>query len=635
MVDYGKLAWCVLSWLAFASLGCGESKRDYGKPGSGEGGAPNAEGGAAGEGNGPGSGGDGGSGPVVSKPGDPCTEDGALQCAGTNQRARLECTDGSWQPSNECEEDERCDTSNDAAECKPVLDECADKAAGEGVCAGLVRSDCGPDLVTLENSETCDLFCVEHGGTAECSACEAEQYSADGTPDGCTAWTTCESGQFVSTNGSATSDRECADCEDGFSDTENAASCTPWTTCTWQLGGLVDEGTSITDAVCGTASPYRQFGTTADDSTSAVATDSSGNVYVAGTTQGSLAGPATIRSAYLRKYDPSGGVLWTKQFGTGGGPAGTVALALAVDKNDNVYLGGYTALELDGTSAGGVDAFLRKYSPSGDVTWARQFGTSSEDGAYGLSTDANGDVYVAGLTRGTLTGMNAGGADGFLRKYDASGAVVWTRQWGTSSQEWATDVNVNGTQVAVSSGQNSLGEVRAYATNGDYKWALVISVDFEASARGVTVLGNGDVYVVGSTTGDLQGTHAGNGDAYLRKYAANGVTAWTRQFGTPAGDSAEAVAIDASENMYVLGYAQDALTGTHAGSYDVFLRKYDPTGTEVWTEQFGNSSSDMPAGLSLDGDGNLYVAGSTQGAFVGMNLGLYDVFLKQILPTNP
>ena len=88
------------------------------------------------------------------------------------------------------------------------------------------------------------------------------------------------------------------------------------------------------------------------------------------------------------------------------------------------------------TNSGGqtfLDAFVRKYNSNGTELWTRQFGTSSDDRAGGISVDASGGVYVAGNTRGTLssadgvaqisTGM---GNDAFVRKYDADGSELWT-----------------------------------------------------------------------------------------------------------------------------------------------------------------------------------------------------------------
>jgi len=71
------------------------------------------------------------------------------------------------------------------------------------------------------------------------------------------------------------------------------------------------------------------------------------------------------------------------------------------------------------TSSGGVDLYVRKYDATGNVVWTRQFGTPGTDYATGVSVDASG-VYVHGSTTGTLPGQtSAGDSDVFVRKYAA------------------------------------------------------------------------------------------------------------------------------------------------------------------------------------------------------------------------
>jgi len=95
---------------------------------------------------------------------------------------------------------------------------------------------------------------------------------------------------------------------------------------------------------------------------------------------------------------------------------------------------------------------------------------------------------------------------------------------------------------------------------------------------------------------------------------------WTRQFGTSASDSAWGVAIDTSGNVYVAGRTSGALPGqSSAGESDAFVRKYDGSGNELWTSQFGSSTSDYAYGVAVDISGNVYVVGNTWGALLGQS----------------
>jgi len=127
----------------------------------------------------------------------------------------------------------------------------------------------------------------------------------------------------------------------------------------------------------------------------------------------------------------------------------------------------------------------------------------------------------------------------------------------------------------------------------------------------------GNVYVVGTIDkGALPGqTSLGEVDAYVRKYDVHGNEIWTRQFGTQSQDHASGVRVDGAGNVYVVGFTRGALTGeTNLGSSDVYLRKYDGDGSELWTRQFGTEGMDMANGIAIDRTGNVYVVGFTLGS---------------------
>ncbi len=100
----------------------------------------------------------------------------------------------------------------------------------------------------------------------------------------------------------------------------------------------------------------RQLHSPGNDTANSVAIDPDGNILMAGSTPGSLGGPnAGGTDAFLAKYDASGNRLWLKQFGTSAGEGDS---SIAVNSSGDVYYAGYTAGSLFGTNAGGDDAFI-------------------------------------------------------------------------------------------------------------------------------------------------------------------------------------------------------------------------------------------------------------------------------------
>jgi len=186
-----------------------------------------------------------------------------------------------------------------------------------------------------------------------------------------------------------------------------------------------------------------------------------------------------------------------------------------------VYVAGTTRGTFPGqTGSGSADAFVRKYDTDGNEVWTRQFGTSSFDNTQGISVDSTG-VYVAGTTPSTFPGQTSAGA--FVRKYDADGNEVWTRQSPTTS--------------------------------------------FDDARGGIAVDSTG-VYVAGLIS-NVPGE-----DAFVRKYDADGNEVWTRQLGTSESDGALGISVD-STGAYVIGNTRGGTFPgqTNAGGRDVFVAK--------------------------------------------------------------
>ena len=155
-----------------------------------------------------------------------------------------------------------------------------------------------------------------------------------------------------------------------------------------------------------------------------VATDASGNVYVAGYTKGGLDGN-TLTGTYdffVTKYNSSGVKQYTRQLGVAGKE--TRGLSVTTDASGNVYTSGYTYGGLDGnTLTGTYDQFVTKYDSSGVKQYTRQLGVAGGSASgWSVATDASGNVYVAGSTNGGLDGNTLTGTyDQFVTKYNSSG----------------------------------------------------------------------------------------------------------------------------------------------------------------------------------------------------------------------
>ncbi|MHC4562050.1 MAG: SBBP repeat-containing protein [Planctomycetota bacterium] len=384
----------------------------------------------------------------------------------------------------------------------------------------------------------------------------------------------------------------------------------------------------------------RQIGTAEEDESRSVAVDSAGHVFISGSTAGSLGGPnAGSNDAFLAKYAPTGDLLWTRQTGTS---TSDFSYSVAVDSAGNAFITGWTLGDLGGVSAGGRDAFLSKYDPSGTLLWTEQLGTTEYDEGLSVAIDGMGNAFIAGWTLGALEGPSAGSFDVFVSKYDPSGTQQWTRQLGTAEADYGNAVAIDGVGNVYVGGetQGDLAGVGAggadafvakYDSAGSLLWTRQLGTASADWGAGVAVDGAGNVYVSGGTQGDLGGANAGGGDAFLAKYDSSGSLLWTQQLGTDDGDCSFSVAVSNVGDAFITGYTYGNLSETNLGKKDVFLAKYGSTGDLVWVDQLGTTTWDASYAVAIDSDCVL-ISGRTQGALGGPSAGYYDAFLVKYVP---
>jgi hypothetical protein len=267
----------------------------------------------------------------------------------------------------------------------------------------------------------------------------------------------------------------------------------------------------------------RQFGTSAFDRSIALAVDSGGSVYVAGYTEGSIGGLNQGRTdAFVRKIDADGTEEWTVQFGSDGGDR---AFSIAADSK-SAYVTGVTSGSLGSMNAGASDCFLRKIDATGSEQWTAQFGTSGTEEARGVVVDASGGVYVTGYTVGPLGGANAGAADAWLGKYDGGGKEQWTVQFGTPGTDVGNGVAASasggvyvtgyttGSFDGVSAGEED-GFLRKFDASGMLQWTRQFGGSRADVPLGVATGQSGTVFVAGRTTSSLGESSLGGLDAFV------------------------------------------------------------------------------------------------------------------------
>ena len=162
-------------------------------------------------------------------------------------------------------------------------------------------------------------------------------------------------------------------------------------------------------------------------------------------------------------------------------------------------------------------------------------------------------------------------------------------------------------------------------------WIKQLGTSDGDDAQSVAVGKDGSVLITGYTSGTLDGnTSAGLNDVVIAKYDMNGNRIWARQFGTPGYDIGRSVAVDGSGNSFITGSVDGSLdSNPYMGQPDIFLAKYDANGNKLWTWQYRTLGWDDGIGVAVDGNGNIFVSGTTEGPPNGESAAGTDLFLAK------
>ncbi len=227
--------------------------------------------------------------------------------------------------------------------------------------------------------------------------------------------------------------------------------------------------------------------------------------------------------------------------------------------------------------------------------WVKALSGDDSEQGNSVAVDYAGNVFTTGEYTGSVDfdpgpdtyELTGPGRDIYASALDDAGSFIWARSFGSS----ATD---KGHSVAVDSDGN------IYFT-GEFRG----TVDFNP----------------GPGNSSLTST-SGSEDIFVLKLDSAGAFVWVKQMGGISTDVATSIALDSDHNVYTTGYFSliadfDPGTGTAqltaAGDHDVFVSKFNASGNLVWAKRIGGTSHEDGRSLTMDSDGNVYIAGNFSG----------------------
>ncbi|MES2514773.1 MAG: gliding motility-associated C-terminal domain-containing protein [Bacteroidota bacterium] len=408
-------------------------------------------------------------------------------------------------------------------------------------------------------------------------------------------------------------------------------------------------------------------GSIKEDEAMDICYDNSGNIistgYFSGTTQ--FAAGIILNSSsngnpdiYISKSTASGQIIWAVKAGGNGSDRAT---AVKADANGNIYITGfyYASATFGSTTltsvSGSQDGFIAKLDPSGNFLWAQSFGGNLAEWGNAIAIDELGNPIITGQFQGTanfgsttLTSMINPNTlfssfDVFTAKYSSAGSVVWIKQGKGKYDDRGLDIitdNLNNVYVCgqfsdtiqfQNTHNNAIMNasfIIKYNAAGQEQWFRKASGVFSVPYS-MAIDNTNKIYI----TGDFQGTYTFFGaasnsfingtytnKAFLMKIDNNGNFIWGKSEASDNYVSGKRVALDAQQDPYMFGefgctmneYSDAYGPGVFnsIGFGDLFITKYNNTGTRQWFRQYGGPRNDKAHGLLVVGINEPIMAGS-------------------------
>lgn len=281
-----------------------------------------------------------------------------------------------------------------------------------------------------------------------------------------------------------------------------------------------------------------------------------------------------------------------------GGNENDEVRSIAIDKDDNFYIFGYTlSTDLPTTSTsfqdtlkGSYDTYITKFDSAGNHIWTTYLGGTNVEIASSIKTTNDNYLVILGYTNsndfptslGAYQTINAGQYDIFITKIDTNGNIIWSTLFGGMGGELGIDLSIDLNNNILVGGQTN-------------------SSNFPSSP------------------GAFQPLPLGGNDAFLAKFNSSGHLLWATCYGGTSTEDIHAITSDFENNVIITGMTNsnditisaNALQSNNNGLFDIYIAKFSSSGNFIWGTYFGGSNYDDIYGIHCDSSNNLYLAGRT------------------------
>lgn len=371
------------------------------------------------------------------------------------------------------------------------------------------------------------------------------------------------------------------------------------------------------------------------------------------------------RDIFITKMDFKGELIWAKNIG---GDKSDDGRYMSTDVSGNIYIAGTFQGTVDFDPGPGLfpltsqnkdDIFILKLNADGHFLWAYQFNALTYIDVNALVLDAQNNVYLTGYFNERIDfdfGSSEyylspfGQEDIFILKMNASGQFLWARQLGGKSFELVNDLTIDIEGNVITTGQftgttdfdpgpdtfqlttNGIADIFISKINpsGNFVWAKSIGGLAEESGRTLVTDPMGNIYLAGEFHGTVDFdpgsgtkmlTPKGSKDLFLLKLTDEGNYIWAQQIGNSTARSSD-VTIDKKNDLYLTGIIEgitdlDPGTGIYElgapNTFSIFTLKLDKNGIFDWAYSIEANPSDVGFQILVDPTLNVYLMSSFTG----------------------
>jgi len=403
------------------------------------------------------------------------------------------------------------------------------------------------------------------------------------------------------------------------------------------------------------------YGSYVTDVGSGIVIDSDGSVYVAGTSSEPWYGPAgqyPINAyhgdddLFVVKFNKSGAYQWHTFYGSNDRDDSE---GIAIDSSGSVYVTGSSLATWYGPGGkgplhdftGGWDLYVLKLSGTGAYQWHTFYGSSGSEFGYGIATDSIGNLYVTGISQAwngpageTPLHAHSGSDDISVLKLDSYGAYKWHTFYGSNEGDQGIAIATDSSGNLYVTGYSRItwngpaGETPLHAcslhdifvlkltSSGNYQWHTFYGSTNVDYGYAIAIDRGGNIYTTGSRSDTWYGPsgedplHA-DGESFVLKLDSYGAYQWHTFYGATFLDGGYGIAIDGSGNLYVTGLSGATWSGpagqdplhAYSGSEEIYVLKLSSTGAYQWHTFYGSNGQERGTAIATDNSGNVYVTG--------------------------